>query len=115
LFGGFPTFAAQASLSFAWGLIVPGILYVNLAGYHVKAVSNRLAGSASGIFVTSLYGSAAISGYSIGWLANHAGWVVASLIQISLLSTIGAILATFLQPDSTARSWKSVPNTATEE
>jgi hypothetical protein len=32
-----------------------------------------------------------------------------------LLSTIGAILATFLQPDSTARSWKSVPNTATEE
>jgi MFS family permease len=115
LFGGFPTFAAQASLSFAWGLIVPGILYVNLAGYHVKAVSNRLAGSASGIFVTSLYGSAAISGYSIGWLANHAGWVVASLIQISLLSTIGAILATFLQPDSTARFWKSVPNTATEE
>ena len=32
----------------------------------MKAVRTDLAGSASGVFVTSLYGSAAISGYSIG-------------------------------------------------
>jgi MFS transporter, DHA1 family, inner membrane transport protein len=97
LFSGFRTFAVEATLSFAWGLVVSGILYVNLAGYHVKAVSSDLAGSASGVFVTSLYGSAAISGYSIGWLANHAGWVTASLIQISLLSCVGAVLAVFLR------------------
>jgi DHA1 family inner membrane transport protein len=104
LFSGFPTFAAQATLSFAWGLVVSGILYVNLAGYHVKAVRSDLAGRASGVFVTSLYGSAAISGYSIGWLANHAGWAMAGLIQISLLSAAGALLAAFLQPDSIASS-----------
>jgi len=102
LFHGFPTFAAQAALSFAWGLVASGILYVNLAGYHVKAVRSDLAASASGVFVTSLYGSAAISGYSIGWLANHAGWATAGLIQLSLLSIIGALLAAFLQPASTA-------------
>ena len=104
LFSGFPTVTAQATLSFAWGLVVSGILYVNLAGYHVKAVRRDLAGSASGVFVTSLYGSAAISGYSIGWLANRAGWVMAGLIQISLLSIIGAVLAAFLRPDATASS-----------
>jgi predicted MFS family arabinose efflux permease len=96
LFSGIRTFAAEAALSFAWGLIVSGILYVNLAGYHVKAVSDNLAGSASGVFVTSLYGSAAASGYSMGWLANHAGWVTAGLIQISLVSLLGAVLASFL-------------------
>jgi DHA1 family inner membrane transport protein len=63
-----------------------------------------LAASASGVFVTSLYGSAAISGYSIGWLANNAGWAMAGLIQISLLSAAGALLAAFLQPDSIASS-----------
>jgi MFS transporter, DHA1 family, inner membrane transport protein len=102
LFSGIQTFPAEVALSFAWGLVVSGTLYVNLAGYHVKAVSQRLAGSASGVFVTSLYGSAAISGYSMGWLANHAGWVTAGLIQISLLSLLGAVLAAFLPPGSKA-------------
>jgi MFS transporter, DHA1 family, inner membrane transport protein len=101
LFSGFPAVAGQVGLSFAWGVVVSGILYVNLAGYHVKAVRSDLAGSASGVFVTSLYGSAAISGYSIGWLANHAGWAMAGLIQISLLSAVGAVLAAFLRPDAT--------------
>ena len=96
LFSGFRAFLAEAALSFAWGVVGSSVLYVNLAGYHVKAVSERLAGSASGVFVTSLYGSAALSGYSMGWLANHAGWVTAGLIQISLLSCVGALLAAFL-------------------
>ena len=99
LFHGSPSFAAQAALSFAWGIVVSGAIYVNLAGYHVKAVTNALASSASGVFVTSLYGSAATAGYSIGWLASHAGWEMAGLIQISLLSIIGAVLAAFLSGD----------------
>jgi hypothetical protein len=89
----------QAALSFAWGLVVSGCLYVNLAGYHVRAVTSDLASSASGVFVSSLYGSAAIAGYSIGWLASHAGWAMAGIIQISLLAIIGAVLAAFLQSD----------------
>ena len=102
LFHGSPAFPVQTALSFAWGLVVSGSLYVNLAGYHVKAVTSDLVSSASGVFVTSLYGSAAIAGYSIGWLANNAGWETAGLIQISLLSILGLILAAFLRPDRMA-------------
>jgi DHA1 family inner membrane transport protein len=102
LFHGSPLFATQAALSFAWGVVVSGAIYVNLAGYHMKSVTSDLASSASGLFVASLYGSAAFAGYSIGWLASHAGWVTAGLIQISLLSIVGAALAVFLQADRMA-------------
>lgn len=102
LFSGFSAVAVQAALSLAFGVVASGSLYVNLAGYHVKAVRFKLAGTASGVFVTSLYGSAAISGYSIGWLADHADWAAAGLIQISLLSAFGALLAAFLKPAAAA-------------
>src|SRR5262245_61725499 len=38
LFNGSPAYHWQAFLSFAWGVVVSGIVYVNVAGYHVKAV-----------------------------------------------------------------------------
>lgn len=112
LFSGLRDFVAEAALSLAWGFVVSGILYVNLAGYHAKAVTERLAGSASGVFVTSLYGSAAASGYSIGWLANHYGWAVAGLVQISALSSIGALLAAFLTPGASSVPRQTPPATS---
>jgi len=81
------------ALSFAWGVVVSGIVYVNLAGYHVKAVRRDLAGRASGVFVTSLYVSAAFAGYVMGWIANRAGWGAAGTIQISACSLAAATLA----------------------
>ena len=92
----------QSVLSFLWGLVVSGTIYVNLAGYHIRSVSSRLNGKASGVFVSSLYTSAAIAGYTIGWLASHAGWSVAGLLQISLLSSAGALLSLALQPSRMA-------------
>src|SRR5260370_33590075 len=74
LFHGSGAFVPQAILSFVWGVIVSGVIYVNLAGYHAKAVRGSLASRASGIFVTSLYGSAAVGGYLVGWIAAHAEW-----------------------------------------
>src|ERR1700730_8740414 len=56
LFHGSPLFATQAALSFAWGVVVSGSIYVNLAGYHMKSVRSDLVSSASGLFVASLYG-----------------------------------------------------------
>ena len=50
------------------------MIYVNLAGYHVKALQSNLASRASGVFVTSFYGSAAVAGYLMGWIVTHAGW-----------------------------------------
>jgi MFS transporter, DHA1 family, inner membrane transport protein len=98
LFHGSGAFVPQAILSFLWGLIVSGVIYVNLAGYHAKALRSSLAGRASGIFVTSLYGSAAVAGYLVGWIATCAGWTTAGEIQISLLSLVAGGLALALLP-----------------
>jgi sugar phosphate permease len=103
LFNGSSSYYAQAGLSFAWGVIVSGVIYVNLAGYHVKAVRRDLAGRASGVFVTSLYLSAAVAGYMMGWLANRAGWGNAGTIQISLCSLAAAGLALALHSDRRGR------------
>lgn len=99
LFNGSVAYEWQAALSFAWGVIVSGIIYVNLAGYHVKALRRSLASRASGVFVTSLYLSAAVAGYLMGWIANRAGWADAGTIQISLLSLVAAGLALALRPE----------------
>ena len=99
LFHGSEAFAAQAILSSFWGLVASSILYVNLAAYHVKAVRSSLSGRASGIFVTSLYASSAVAGYSMGWIAGYAGWARAGEIQLSLLSLVGGGLALALRPD----------------
>jgi DHA1 family inner membrane transport protein len=98
LFHAATTIGQQSALSFCWGLVVSGIVFVNLGGYHIRSVSSHLNAKASGIFVSSLYCSAAIAGYSIGWLATHAGWSVAGLLQISLLSCLGAIFSLALKP-----------------
>lgn len=92
----------QSALSFIWGFVVSGVLYVNLAGYHIKAVRTRFAGRATGIFVTSLYGAAAVAGYIIGAIAAYAGWAVAGLTQITVLSLLGMLLALALQPEHMA-------------
>jgi DHA1 family inner membrane transport protein len=102
LFNGSGSYYSQAILSFAWGVIVSGVIYVNLAGYHVKAVRRNLAGRASGVFVTSLYLSAAAAGYLMGWVANRAGWGSAGALQISLCSLAAAVLALALRPEEMA-------------
>jgi len=85
-------------LTFFYGVTGSAILYVNLAGYHVKAVKSHLAGRASGLFVTSLYGGASLAGYLLGAIASYAGWETAGEIQIAVFSTIGAVLALALRP-----------------
>ena len=86
-------------LTFAYGAIGSGTIYVNLAAYHVKAVRSRLSSRASGMFVTSLYAAAAAAGYLMGGIASHAGWALAGEIQISLLSIVAGSLALTLRPD----------------
>jgi len=98
-FHGTEAIGPRAILTCAYGAIGSGTIYVNLAGYHVKAVRSALSSRASGMFVTSLYAAAAAAGYLMGGIANHAGWAVAGEIQISLLSVVAGSLALALQPD----------------
>jgi predicted MFS family arabinose efflux permease len=98
-FHGSGALAPQAILACAYGAIASGTIYVNLAGYHVKAVRSSLSSRASGMFVTSFYAAAAAAGYAMGAIASHGGWALAGELQISLLSLIAAILALTLRPD----------------
>ncbi|MNT35073.1 hypothetical protein D3C72_1710860 [compost metagenome] len=82
-----------------WGLVVSGVLYVNLAGYHIKSVRSSLTNRATGVFVTTLYGAGAFAGYIIGGIAARFGWSTAGFAQITLLSVIGIVLTVLLRTD----------------
>ncbi|HET7889152.1 MAG TPA: MFS transporter [Bradyrhizobium sp.] len=106
LFNGPADFATQAALSFVLGATFSGTIFVNLAACHVKAVAGNLAGRASGLFVTCVYGSATVAGYVIGWIAGLAGWTIAGNIQLVALCLIGAAVALLLRPEQMSRRVK---------
>jgi MFS transporter, DHA1 family, inner membrane transport protein len=103
LFNGPADFATQAAFSFVLGATFSGTIFVNLAAFHVKAVTGNLAGRASGLFVTCVYGSATAAGYLIGWIVGLAGWTVAGNIQLVALCLVGAVVTLFLRPDQMSR------------
>ena len=96
----------RETLTCIYGVTGSAVLYVNLAGYHVKALRRTLSSRGSGMFVTTLYGGAAFGGYLLGALATHYGgtpatsygWLRASEIEMSLLCVIGAMLALAIRP-----------------
>jgi len=98
LFNGPTDFATQAGFSLVLGAVFSGTIFVNLAASHVKAVSADLSGRASGLFVTSVYGSATIAGYLIGFIVGLSGWTVAGNIQLVLLCLAGAVISLALKP-----------------
>jgi len=85
-------------LTCIYGVTGSAVLYVNLAGCHVKALKRSLSSKGSGMFVTSLYGGAAFGGYFLGSLATPFGWQVASEIAMTALCLVGAVLALGLRP-----------------
>jgi MFS family permease len=103
LFNGPTDFATQAALSFVLGATFSGTIFVNLAACHVKAVAANLAGRASGLFVTCVYGSATVAGYVIGWIAGLSGWTMAGNLQLVALCLAGAVIALFLRPQDMSR------------
>ncbi len=62
-----------------------------------------LAGRASGLFVSCVYGSATVAGYVIGWIVGRQGWTVAGNIQLVGLCLVGAVIALLLQPEQMSR------------
>jgi MFS transporter, DHA1 family, inner membrane transport protein len=50
------------------------------------------------MFVSTLYGAAAFSGYLIAAIAGRIGWLMAGEIQMTLLCVIGAVLSLALRP-----------------
>lgn len=79
------------------GVFGAAIVYTNLAGGHVKALKRSLTGKGSGLFVTSVYGGAAVAGLSMGSLIENFGWAVAGQVQLSGICVVIAVLALFLR------------------
>jgi MFS family permease len=104
MFHGGGAIPLQAFLSLCWGLIASGCVYVNLAATHVKCVNGALAGRATGMFVTSMYGAAAFSGYTFGWLVTHGNWQSGATIQLTLFALLGAVVSLALDSKTMATS-----------
>ena len=98
LFNGPTDFATQAGFSLVLGAVFSGTIFVNLAASHVKSVAAGVSGRASGLFVTSVYGSATIAGYVIGFIVGVSSWTVAGNIQLVLLCLAGAAISLALKP-----------------
>ena len=75
------------------GIFGAAIVYTNLAGGHVKSLKRTLTSKGSGMFVTSVYGGAAMGGYTMGLLVENYSWKFAGQIQISLLCMVIGVLA----------------------
>ena len=61
-------------LTFIYGVVGSAVLYVNLAGYHVKAVRGHLASRGSGLFVTRFVRRGGVCGLC-DWRAGEPGIV----------------------------------------
>jgi len=75
------------------GIFGAAIVYTNLAGGHVKSLKRTLTSKGSGMFVTSVYGGAALGGYTMGLLVDNYSWSFAGQVQLSLLCLVIAALA----------------------
>lgn len=91
-------YQVQASLSwqcffaFLMGVFGTGVFFPNANSSIQRAVRPNQVGRAAGLFVTCYYGSAAFSGLLFGALVGWFGWRGAGLVQVTLLSLIGAVI-----------------------
>jgi hypothetical protein len=75
------------------GVFGAAIVYTNLAGGHVKSLKRTMTAKGSGMFVTSVYGGAAIAGYTMGLLIENFSWAFAGNVQLTAICVIIAFLA----------------------
>ena len=99
LFHSGDSFTVLAAITLVWGLVAGGILFVNVAAYHVKAVRPALSSRAAGLFVTTFYAAGAASGYILGYLVNAYSWQTAADIQIVGLSLIAGFVSLMIKPE----------------
>lgn len=79
--------------SFAFGGTISGMAYANLSAGIIKSVKRKMASSASGLFVASLYIPAAFAGYLLGTLKESFGWSMAGMLQVGGCAIIASLLS----------------------
>jgi len=88
----------QSLLCFLTGALGSGFVFVNLLSLLQRSVRPQMVGRASGIFLTSLFGSASTAGYLMGWLVTKLGWGGAALVELTLFPVIGIIAMGLVNP-----------------
>ena len=92
------SFGAQSVLCFLTGAFASGFVFVNLLSLLQRSVRPQMVGRASGIFLTSVFGSASTAGYLMGALVGKFGWGHAALIELTLFPVIGTIAMLLVNP-----------------
>ena len=92
------SFGAQSVLCFLTGAFASGFVFVNLLSLLQRSVRPPMVGRASGIFLTSLFGSASTAGYLMGALVGKFGWGKAALIELTLFPVIGTVAMLLVNP-----------------
>jgi len=92
------SFGAQSVLCFLTGAFASGFVFVNLLSLLQRSVRPPMVGRASGIFLTSLFGSASTAGYLMGALVGRFSWGKAALIELTLFPVIGALAMLLVDP-----------------
>ncbi|WP_406464860.1 MFS transporter [Streptomyces sp. NBC_01622] len=88
----------QCLFAFLMGAFGLGFIYPNTNSAIQRAVRPAQIGRASGLFVTSYYGPAALSGLLFAALVDSFGWDGAGLVQVTALPLVGALALTFVRP-----------------
>ncbi|MEU6253886.1 MFS transporter [Streptomyces sp. NPDC047043] len=88
----------QYVLAFLMGAFGLGFIYPNTNSAMQRAVRPEQIGRASGLFVTSYYGTAAFSGLLFAALVDSFGWSRAGLIQVTFLPMVGVAALAFVRP-----------------
>ncbi|QCD60214.1 MFS transporter [Streptomyces hawaiiensis] len=88
----------QCVFAFLMGAFGLGFIYPNTNSAMQRAVRPEQIGRASGLFVTSYYGTAAFSGLLFAALVDSFGWSRAGLLQVTVLPLVGVAALAFVRP-----------------
>lgn len=102
LFNSATTLIEQDALSFFEGAALSGFLYINNYSLMQRSVRSNQAGRASGLFVSCIYLSGALSGYLFASLVGSLGWGMAAVVQMSLLLAVPIAAMLFFNPAETS-------------
>ncbi|MFI1356449.1 MFS transporter [Streptomyces sp. NPDC020898] len=88
----------QCVFAFLMGAFGLGFVYPNTNSAMQRSVRPGQIGRASGLFVTSYYGTAAFSGLLFAALVDSFGWSRAGLLQVTALPLLGVLALLFVRP-----------------
>ncbi|MEU6223648.1 MFS transporter [Streptomyces sp. NPDC047042] len=88
----------QCVFAFLMGAFGLGFVYPNTNSAMQRSVRPEQIGRASGLFVTSYYGTAAFSGLLFAALVDAFGWSRAGLLQVTALPLLGVLALLFVRP-----------------